>query len=830
MFNSDRVEYLFNNRILTVDDVFIDCPINWLPSEIILKLKEKYKFIGEERINDINLKDRSIENGEYINYFYETNSKDRLIESGEYKYKNNEIKLKDKLVKRTLLEDELKNEDQNNKLNITNNKNITENFLNLLLTYLNKNLSYTWLINYKYHVYILVHSLTLENTERYFLDCSLYEYCDRMKLAQEYSLKNESIYGLVLKYKAFEIEEKVEKELKNLISDSGNKKFNDKLNNNKDNLNNKLNNNKDNLNNKFNNNKDYNLFDKILVNRNNIKKFLLQPVIKYLDIEFNKPEKCTCNIKKLKCVCTNSYTREHLKDILSDIKPKTKQEILTNFYNRKSINKFTYEEICLSKVVNHISEDELHLKMLDLGMEEPSPSYLYYVYNMFINTETEHGVGIKTGTGEINVSETIKEEDEISGDNCDGKEDGDGIDYSDMEGGDIGDEEDEEEKDIECGKDEKNEDENSIEDEISDEENSVDENDNENSVDEDDIGNYEDEDDNGNSVTEDDSENCIEESDNENFVDDGVDEKNNDLNEEDLHNDTLDNTNQNNIVDYTYKEGHLNNNQTCDEAVDYERRVFGTNMEEALCPGEGDEQVEGKDEQGKYSETQHTIKISTTEIFSEKLVLILRNILENNKLNKYKGDYKNGKKLNMKKLIPYIASDYKKDKIWMKRKKNDTKDYTVRLFIDNSKSMYTPILITELTKIYSKLKNSFLALNIPVEIYKFGTDLQKIENISNLTFEDVQTNINFVNDFTDGINIVLTDGIFQNTSFYNTSFLFILIDKNDIRKMSKVSVVNNEMVVSKYLDEFGGRYSVVKWCDELEDVFENCLSEMVRNK
>ena len=44
----------------------------------------------------------------------------------------------------------------------------------------------------------------------------------------------------------------------------------------------------------------------------------------------------------------------------------------------------------------------------------------------------------------------------------------------------------------------------------------------------------------------------------------------------------------------------------------------------------------------------------------------LRIILEPQLATRLQGDYRTGKRINIKKIIPYIASQYRKDKIWMK--------------------------------------------------------------------------------------------------------------------------------------------------------------------
>lgn len=65
----------------------------------------------------------------------------------------------------------------------------------------------------------------------------------------------------------------------------------------------------------------------------------------------------------------------------------------------------------------------------------------------------------------------------------------------------------------------------------------------------------------------------------------------------------------------------------------------------------------------------------------------LRLILEPTLATKLKGDYRTGKRLNMKKIIPYIASQFKKDKIWLRRTKPSKRQYQVMISVDDSRSM-----------------------------------------------------------------------------------------------------------------------------------------------
>ena len=65
----------------------------------------------------------------------------------------------------------------------------------------------------------------------------------------------------------------------------------------------------------------------------------------------------------------------------------------------------------------------------------------------------------------------------------------------------------------------------------------------------------------------------------------------------------------------------------------------------------------------------------------------LRLLLEPTQRTKYSGDYRTGKRLNMKRIIPYIASDFRKDRIWLRRLKPSKRQYQVILAIDDSQSM-----------------------------------------------------------------------------------------------------------------------------------------------
>ena len=78
---------------------------------------------------------------------------------------------------------------------------------------------------------------------------------------------------------------------------------------------------------------------------------------------------------------------------------------------------------------------------------------------------------------------------------------------------------------------------------------------------------------------------------------------------------------------------------------------------------------------------------SLTRDLSYSLTEQLRLILEPTLATRLKGDYRSGKRLNMKKIIPYIASEFTKDKIWLRRTRPSQREYQILIAIDDSKSM-----------------------------------------------------------------------------------------------------------------------------------------------
>jgi midasin len=77
----------------------------------------------------------------------------------------------------------------------------------------------------------------------------------------------------------------------------------------------------------------------------------------------------------------------------------------------------------------------------------------------------------------------------------------------------------------------------------------------------------------------------------------------------------------------------------------------------------------------------------STRTLAATLAEQLRLILAPTLATKLRGDFRTGKRLNIKRIIPYIASSYKRDKIWMRRSVPSKRSYQIMIALDDSKSM-----------------------------------------------------------------------------------------------------------------------------------------------
>lgn len=76
-----------------------------------------------------------------------------------------------------------------------------------------------------------------------------------------------------------------------------------------------------------------------------------------------------------------------------------------------------------------------------------------------------------------------------------------------------------------------------------------------------------------------------------------------------------------------------------------------------------------------------------TSNLAQELSEQLRLVLEPSKASRLQGDFRTGRRINMRRVIPYIASQFKKDKIWLRRTRPSKRQYQIIMAVDNSSSM-----------------------------------------------------------------------------------------------------------------------------------------------
>uniref|UniRef100_A0AAV2K5U9 VWFA domain-containing protein n=1 Tax=Knipowitschia caucasica TaxID=637954 RepID=A0AAV2K5U9_KNICA len=116
---------------------------------------------------------------------------------------------------------------------------------------------------------------------------------------------------------------------------------------------------------------------------------------------------------------------------------------------------------------------------------------------------------------------------------------------------------------------------------------------------------------------------------------------------------------------------------------------------------------------------------SVTSGLSQQLCEQLRLILEPTQAAKLRGDYRTGKRLNMRKVIPYIASQFRKDKIWLRRTKPSKREYQICLALDDSSSMVDNHSKQMAFESLSVIINALTLLEVgQVSVCSFGEEVQ----------------------------------------------------------------------------------------------------------
>jgi len=140
------------------------------------------------------------------------------------------------------------------------------------------------------------------------------------------------------------------------------------------------------------------------------------------------------------------------------------------------------------------------------------------------------------------------------------------------------------------------------------------------------------------------------------------------------------------------------------------------------------------------------IQIQTYSM-SRRLCEKLRLVMEPLIATKLQGDYRTGKRINMKRVISFIASGYRKDKIWLRRTKPAKRNYRVLLAVDDSQSMQKENAGNMALTALATLANGMSQLEIgELSIASFGEEIRIIHPFSKpFTFD---SGVNCVRNFT----------------------------------------------------------------------------------
>ncbi|XP_029127909.1 midasin [Cajanus cajan] len=253
-------------------------------------------------------------------------------------------------------------------------------------------------------------------------------------------------------------------------------------------------------------------------------------------------------------------------------------------------------------------------------------------------------------------------------------------------------------------------------------------------------------------------------------------------------------------------------------------------------------------------------EFSTTKLAFE-LAEQLRLIIEPTVASKLQGDYRTGKRINMKKVIPYIASDYSKDRIWLRRTRPNKRDYQVVIAIDDSRSMSESCCgdvaieaLVTVCRAVSQLEMGSLAVasfgtkgNIKL-LHDFDrpfTGEAGVKMVSNLTFEQENTItdepvVDLLKYLTNKLDsavvkarlpsghnplqqlvLIIADGRFhekknlkryvRDVSTGNRMVAFLLLDNSEesIMSLEEVYFESGKPKISKYMDSFPFPYYIV---------------------
>lgn len=252
----------------------------------------------------------------------------------------------------------------------------------------------------------------------------------------------------------------------------------------------------------------------------------------------------------------------------------------------------------------------------------------------------------------------------------------------------------------------------------------------------------------------------------------------------------------------------------------------------------------------------------------------LRLILTPSQSTKLSGSYRTGKRLNIKKIIPYIASSYKRDKIWMRRAIPTKRTYQILLCVDDSRSMGETTSGTMALESLVMVSRALAMLEVgQVGVLGFGADVFTAHDLTapllnshdagakvlqNFSFEQDRTDISLlirqtIDQFRAARNtnrssagedlwqlaLILSDGLTPSSAHERIRRLlrealeerimlvFIIMDDSSTKKGDSVLELkeakfvteadgNSRVVIERYLDTFPFQYYLI--VHNLEDL------------
>ncbi|KAI0979916.1 hypothetical protein GJ496_003325, partial [Pomphorhynchus laevis] len=167
-----------------------------------------------------------------------------------------------------------------------------------------------------------------------------------------------------------------------------------------------------------------------------------------------------------------------------------------------------------------------------------------------------------------------------------------------------------------------------------------------------------------------------------------------------------------------------------------------------------------------YNDNEWQASVLRTSQLSNELCERLRVILSPTKAAGFSGFYRSGRKLSIKRVVAYVASDFRKDRIWLRRQKQVDRDLQVLMAIDNSRSGSSNSMLLGMFT-FGEQCNLLRNLSTPCSSFTDSNDGPKL--IHSLTFNESVTDYIQMLEFADNqfksitpsayrLLIVLSDG------------------------------------------------------------------------